>query len=438
MPHIEVLYGSPSDEPFIEASTLIPALEAAGCTVRTSSASAHRNAEELRDDVQNTMDHTNAYVCCAGWAAALPGAVKALLLGKSLATVFGIALPSDDYPDGKDAEISIKRLPPGIDVVYGGVGTEVLDSIAGEVIEVANSYDPADPDREKLAAIAAKIKPPRFNTGLRGVIAKGKTKHIKPTENPFEVDIANMDDITAGDGAKHDVLEGKGAASTRTTCNIFELLENNGVRTHFVKRVDSSTFRARLVDMIPLELIARRIATGSYLNRYPHVADGTVFDDLVFEIFEKDDPNHDPLLEFDFENGMLRRYVPNTKAGDAIDKKAGELLSEQPLAESRYSDVTSELVEQLRDVTLRTFTIIEEAWKQHGGTYFDFKIECGFDRETGELLVADVIDSDSGRLRFGDKDMSKESYRDGSQSLPDIKKNFDEVAVITDNFVTTV
>jgi phosphoribosylaminoimidazole-succinocarboxamide synthase len=66
--------------------------------------------------------------------------------------------------------------------------------------------------------------------------------------------------------------------------------------------------------------------------------------------------------------------------------------------------------------------------------HFDFKIECGFDRETGALLVADVIDSDSGRLRFGDRDMSKQAYRDGSQSLPDIKKNFDEVAELTKQF----
>lgn len=76
-----------------------------------------------------------------------------------------------------------------------------------------------------------------------------------------------------------------------------------------------------------------------------------------------------------------------------------------------------------------------QSWGALGGTYLDFKIECGFDRETGRLLVADVIDSDSGRLRFGDKDMSKQAYRDGSQSLPDIRKNFDEVAELTQQFV---
>ena len=133
---------------------------------------------------------------------------------------------------------------------------------------------------------------------------------------------------------------------------------------------------------------------------------------------------------------MLRRLVPNTKAALELgDVHAGDLLSEETLSHSRYATVSADLLEQLRDLTIRTFEIVEHAWARLGGTYFDFKIECGFDRETGALLVADVIDSDSGRLRFGDKDMSKQAYRDGSQSLPDIKKNFDEVAELTKQFV---
>jgi RNA polymerase sigma factor (sigma-70 family) len=265
---------------------------------------------------------------------------------------------------------------------------------------------------------------------------EGKTKIITDAGDGTVL-VRSKDDITAGDGAKRDVIEGKGASSTTTTCNIFELLNNNGVPTHFVERLDAVTFRARKVEMIPLELVARRIATGSFLDRNADIADGTVFADVVFEVFEKDDASHDPLLDFDFAHDVLRRFVPNTKAALELgDVRAGDLLSEETLSRSsRYARVTSELLEQLRDLTVRTFEIVEQAWASLGGTYFDFKIECGFDHETGALLVADVIDSDSGRLRFGDKDMSKQAYRDGSQSLPDIKKNFDEVAKLTNQFV---
>ena len=254
-------------------------------------------------------------------------------------------------------------------------------------------------------------------------IAEGKTKIIIDAEDGTVL-IRSKDDITAGDGKQHDVIDGKAASSTTTTCNIFGLLNSHGVPTHFLEQVDAVTFRARRVDMIPLELVARRIATGSFLDRHADVADGAVFDDLVFEVFEKDDAAHDPLLEFDFAGNVLRRVVPN-----GID--AGDLISEEPLSESRYATVSADLLERLREITVRTFEIVEHAWAALGGTYFDFKIECGFDHENGTLLVADVIDSDSGRLRFGNKDMSKQAYRDGSQSLPDIKKNFDEVAELT-------
>jgi phosphoribosylaminoimidazole-succinocarboxamide synthase len=263
---------------------------------------------------------------------------------------------------------------------------------------------------------------------------EGKTKIITDAGDGTVL-IRSKDDITAGDGAKHDVIEGKAASSTTTTCNIFRLLTNNRVPTHFVERLDAVTFRARKVEMIPLELVARRIATGSFLDRNADVADGTVFADLVFEVFEKDDANHDPLLEFDFPGDALRRLVPNTNAAIQLGVHAGDLISQEPLSQSRYATVTPELLEQLRELTLQTFEIVENAWAGLGGTYFDFKIECGFDHENGTLLVADLIDSDSGRLRFGDKDMSKQAYRDGSQSLPDIKKNFDEVAELTKQFV---
>ncbi len=297
--------------------------------------------------------------------------------------------------------------------------------------------------RDRLATVVARLDRGRdldsrdllTLIGDTTMLAEGKTKIIEDAGGG-EVLVRSKDDLTAGDGARRDVLPGKAIASTRTTANVFELLERNGVRTHFVERVDDVTFRARHVDVLPLELVARRRATGSYTDRFPDVPEGSVFEEVVVELFEKDDARHDPLLDLDVDAGVVRRFVPNRVAAATLgpDAEPGDLLGEEPLAGSRFARVTPELLARLRSTTAAAFEVIEAAWAEQGGVYLDVKIECGFDRATGELLVADVIDSDSGRLRFGDVDVSKQAYRDGTATLPELRVRFDEVAARTDRF----
>jgi len=166
--HVEILVGSKSDLPYLKESSLTEELKRQGVSYAVSVCSAHRNSKELAERIDQTIDHTGAYVCAAGWAAALPGAVKALLLGRSLASVYGIALPSEDYPNGEDAAISIQRLPPGIDVVFGGVSIDGFDKIAPSVIADARSFDP-NANLNELQAIRDKIKPPQFDINLEEV-----------------------------------------------------------------------------------------------------------------------------------------------------------------------------------------------------------------------------------------------------------------------------
>ncbi|HEY6739130.1 MAG TPA: phosphoribosylaminoimidazolesuccinocarboxamide synthase, partial [Actinopolymorphaceae bacterium] len=131
--------------------------------------------------------------------------------------------------------------------------------------------------RQRLRAAPASLFD-REKERLMHAIAEGKTKVVIDAGDGTVL-IRSKDDITAGDGERHDVIDGKAVASTTTTCNIFRLLGDHGVPTHFLEQVDAVTFRARRVDMIPLELVARRIATGSFLDRNPDVADGTVLAD---------------------------------------------------------------------------------------------------------------------------------------------------------------
>ena len=80
-----------------------------------------------------------------------------------------------------------------------------------------------------------------------GLIAEGKTKIIRAIQEvPDSALILSKDDITAGDGKKHDLIEGKAALATRTTCNVFRLLKACGIPVAFDEQIDATSFRAPL------------------------------------------------------------------------------------------------------------------------------------------------------------------------------------------------
>ncbi len=143
---------------------------------------------------------------------------------------------------------------------------------------------------------------------LRTKLAEGKTKIIWGTEKSGEVVVENKDDITAGDGLKREIIENKGVYTTETTCNCFRLLTKKGIANHYIRQIDSLSFLAEKMTMIPIEVVIRRIAYGSFLQRYPKIEEGTVFQDLVVEFFLKDDANHDPLMIWDYETKRFFLY----------------------------------------------------------------------------------------------------------------------------------
>lgn len=273
------------------------------------------------------------------------------------------------------------------------------------------------------------------------IIAEGKTKLISPTDDPCVVDIRSKDDITAGDGAQHDVLENKAVYATTTTCNCFELLAAHGIPTHYLGRVDEQTFRARRLNMIPLELVARRLATGSYLKRHPDVAEGRIFDPLVVEFFDKDDANHDPLAVVDLPSRRLLRF-------DAKKPLAEGFIGVESIADSRVPYLNLGLTGWLIEETRHVFTVLEAAWAAQGVALADLKIECGIDVEADEWLVGDVIDNDSWRIWPGGNQaqmLDKQVYRDldgaldpaaKARELGRIKDNYRWVAEATNHFVS--
>lgn len=231
--------------------------------------------------------------------------------------------------------------------------------------------------------------------------------------------VLNKDRITAGDGVKSHVIEGKSILSTATNCAIFEYLSAIGIKTHFVSRVATSnadhlkSFVARKCEMIPIEWVSRRVATGSYLKRNPHVKEGYRFAPLKLETFFKDDANHDPF------------WSEETLIGAELN--IGGLV------------IAAEHVKEMFQISNLVFEVLERAWQTVNHSLIDMKIEFGVTEENGvrSIVVADVIDNDSWRLwPNGEKRLmlDKQVYRNMDNSAIDaealnlVKANFAVVA----------
>ncbi len=267
------------------------------------------------------------------------------------------------------------------------------------------------------------------------LIAEGKTKRIYESDEAFQVLIESKNDITARDGEARSVIEGMAELATTTTCNCFELLNRAGIKTHYIGREDYRTFLSLFVEMIPIEGVVRRVATGSYLKRYPQVVEGTIFQDLVVEFFWKDDARHDPLVILDFVGSRILYY-------DAKKPLSQGFMEEKPMnaAERGLYSALPTLV----DIIVSTFITLERAWAIQNVTLVDFKGECGWLRhvEPNELCLADVIDNSSWRVWLaGDKDQMKDKqvFRNlevpTPEALAQIKDNFAWVAEATGKFL---
>ncbi len=236
------------------------------------------------------------------------------------------------------------------------------------------------------------------------LLSEGKTKQIfaYPGDDTLAY-MVSKDLITAGDGERRSELTGKARWSTITTANVFRLLNEANIPTHFVRQIDDRTLLVRRCTMLPIEHVQRRIATGSYLKRHPEISEGTRFEPVLIETFLKDDARHDPQI---WEKDII----------DAGFASAAEIAW---------------MAEQGR----RVFETLERAWAAVDVTLVDLKIEFGR-APSGELLVADVIDNDSWRLwPGGDKTrmLDKQVYRNlKNVTEADLKDVADRYALVAD------
>ena len=241
-------------------------------------------------------------------------------------------------------------------------------------------------------------------------VGRGKTKVLfaDPKRSDTLV-VVSQDSITAGDGAKRDVIAGKGRLAALTTSRIFRLLNETGLPTHYLsggEDVDDNEMLVRRCEMIPIEVVVRGVAAGSYLKRNPGVKSGTVFAPRLVEFFFKDDARHDP------------QYT-------------AEQIVEEKIA-------TAAEVAVMADLARLTFDILSHAWRRQNVLLVDLKVEFGrthTEKGGTEILLADVIDNDSWRVwPAGDQALmlDKQIYRNlgtpSASDLENVKAKYEEVA----------
>lgn len=192
----------------------------------------------------------------------------------------------------------------------------------------------------------------------------GKAKRVYRTDDPAVCVIDFTDDATAFNGEKRGQIGGKGRVNAATTEIFCQLLEAAGVATHFIARVSDTAIEARSVDIVPLEVVVRNIAAGSFSRRLG-VTEG--------------EPLSRPIVEFSYKRDDLGDPVITHSEIEVLGLATPELLADLEQRALRVNDLLREHL-AARDVTL-----------------VDFKLEFGHTRD-GTLLLADEISPDTCRF----------------------------------------
>ena len=191
----------------------------------------------------------------------------------------------------------------------------------------------------------------------------GKAKSVYRTDTKGKLIVEFRDDITAFDGGKKDILAQKGSYNAEVSAFIFQYLEENGVKTHFLTMIDERRMVVRELSMIPLEVIVRNIAAGSIVRNYPF-KEGTPLKPPVIVIDYKDDSRHDPMLNDDLIVALGLTTATELKKVKTVALEINRLLAKLLLAQ--------------------------------GITLVDFKMEFG--RQGRMIYLGDEISMDSMRL----------------------------------------
>lgn len=197
----------------------------------------------------------------------------------------------------------------------------------------------------------------------KAMMYEGKAKKIYETEDKDTVIVYYKDDATAFNGAKKSQIDQKGILNNSITSAIFEMLNNKGIKTHFIKKLNDREQLCKRVEIVPLEVIVRNVAAGSMAKRLG-LEEGRELKTTIFEICYKNDELGDPLI--------------NDYHAVALGLASFDEL------------------EEMYSITSNINNILKDFFIKQNIKLIDFKIEFG--RYNGEIILADEISPDTCRF----------------------------------------
>ncbi len=226
---------------------------------------------------------------------------------------------------------------------------------------------------------------------MKEMLYEGKAKRVYATEDPKLCMIEYKDDATAFNGEKKGTIADKGIINNKMSNYFFAFLEKNGIPTHFVEQIDDRHTVVKKVQIVPLEVIVRNIAAGSFSKRYG-VSEGT--------------PLKISTLEFSYKNDDLGDPLINDMHAIALGL------------------ATEEEINTIKAMATRINDLMKNAWADLGVTLVDFKLEFG--RFDGEILLADEISPDT--CRFWDSKTGKKLDKDRFRfDLGGVEEGYQEI-----------
>ncbi len=205
---------------------------------------------------------------------------------------------------------------------------------------------------------------PTTNQNPKQKLYEGKAKIIYATDDPEVLITYFKDDATAFNAQKKGQITNKGVINCKVTTALYNLLEKQGVATHFIEMMSDREMRVKRVDIIPIEVVVRNLAAGS-LCKQTGISLGTKLEPSLVEFYFKNDDLGDPLLTSDRIAAMQLTTPTQLNA-----------LTEKAQTVNR---------------------VLTDFFASCDITLVDFKLEFGTDAD-GTLLLADEISPDTCRL----------------------------------------